>query len=564
MAEGIQAGPTVYWLCEMRGTLSQDVAKAETRMNDLDVSTRRADGALQGFHGITRKNSEEISKMGIGLAATGGAVFLAGQLAGNAGEEFKGLSNVLSTASVGMMAVAGITQTVTPIMRAAAIVIHGSVVASVVDFIKVAPVHVAATNIMNTATLDLAATEGALAAAGYAVSPSLIAAARSMEGAAVSGAAMAETNLFAASSMEIVALAGYNINPSMIAAAEGMTVATGATLGLASAMRVLLAASVIGAVVTGAYLVYEAFNAQSRAAKELDNQIKTLRDDTDALKYVQQIFSDKLQDSNKKANDLKTAMDKYDDAIKNVNRDLERSKDIQNDLTNNSLDLEQALLSQKDAQQELQDAREIGEQDDVTRADLKLRQINQRVKELKEQGTDLTSEQASLMTSEDAVKFEKDKATAGAEYNKVLLDRALLLGQEANAQKRLQTMDLTVKLLEWQKEGYAPPAETLSAMQKVPWMAEALGNISPTVSNPFDIVKAAGHAMTPVFGPGAFAAYAVQTSQYPTSPNPLFRNAGSGGNTYIFQVPDADTARTLARKIAEDNNDQANALLGGG
>jgi hypothetical protein len=518
------AGDTVlgsmYWNLGLRGTLTQDVSSAKSEINGLDAATRKADGTFSIFEGVTSRNAREIRVMGAGVAAIGGALTLAGMEARNAGGDFETLGSMASTAGIAMTVLGGAATSIAQVMKAMAVAMNSELVASIKNFVSVAPAKVAALEADTVATIDATAATVALSEAEIALNPSIVAAASGMEGAATAGKTLAGTNIYATTMTEALAAAGYSVNPSMIAMAEGEKTATAATLGLAASLRILGAATVIGAVVTGVYLLYEGFNASTKAGKELEDEVKRLNDKSDQLRFLQSAVNEQLKIAEQRYDSLTDKVQAYNDLIAEVNSGRSRALEIDDEIARANLAAEGAALDAAEAREALAKAtdksteankmwtkylpkqEEETSENDRKRAEYNARVADQRAREAQELVTALEMEKSRLPTEEQLKALATNQAKAAEDRVRAEEDLLRIKQEEEAIANQIRTYDLAVKLMDWQEKGLAITQDMRNKWSKVPWMQAAMDLIPQDVWRYPDVKGTLGLATSTMAVPG--------------------------------------------------------------
>jgi len=165
--------------------------------------------------------------------------------------------------------------------------------------------------------------------------------------------------------------------PAILKAVAALTAQKAALIALGSA-------TVIGIAITGLYLLYQEMEKATSSSKKLEEaindlgeEVKNLRDVESSLQYQTDRAKDSFDKSTKEVED-------YQDALKEVRKEIEKLEGTEKDLTDLSLDVELAKLDEKDAINEWKEAAVKGEQD-VTRYALNAAVASQRRKKAEEE-----------------------------------------------------------------------------------------------------------------------------------------------------------------------------------
>lgn len=456
MAEGVQLG-SMFWKLGLKGTLTQDVAAAKTQIRGLEGQTNRASGTFGAFEGITKKNTREIKLMGAGVASLGGMLVMAGMSAGQMGEELKGVSQALTITGSAMAAVGMATAAASPIMRAYAIATGSQMVQGL---------RQAVTGLVAQATATTATT----AATGEA---------------AIATGMFSSEMIYAASVEELMTAANWG-NTASLQATEGAAVgATVAVSGLARAMTLLAAASVIGAVIVGAYLLFEAFNIASSGTKNLEKNIKDLGNAADKLKYIQTSLNTQIKKAQTEFDNSADSVKIYDDAITEANEDLKRHAEITDELKNAGSDLKGLDIDKARAAKDYIDAIKSGDPLEIRAAKYRKEQVRDTIDATNAKIAALKKEDEGLYTAKELTQLEKDRAGVLKQHRddeRTLLD---LKKKEEEVSDRIQTKEFQMKLMEWQKAGIGLTQEEYNAFTGAGapgWMRKAITSMPKTVT----------------------------------------------------------------------------------
>jgi hypothetical protein len=484
---GVQLG-SMFWTLGLSGTLQEDVAQAEMTIDDLESSLGRVSEGAEGFSRVSTTSARQVRLLGSGAAAAGNALIIAGSSAREAEGAIGELAGVSVSAGLAFTSIGAVTSATFPIMRAYGILMRTDILSSMRGLVSIAPAQVAANSAVAASTQAVAAAEMELAAASLGLNPSLVSLAASEMAVGTVSTTMAGETIFAASSMEALAAAGYMVNPSMVAAAEGeMAAAAGATY-LAGALRLLTAASVVGLVVVGGYLLYEIFGKVALRAKELESQIKDLNEELEMMRFVQTAMSSTATEASDKYNALRDSLTWYDETIKEAKKNLGELKDTEDDLIDNSLDLEEAYLNRADAINEWRIAAAKGDAEETERAAIAAARAQRRIDELEEKEIELTTgkkkgekeEDKGWATEEGIARLEADRA---AVYQDFVDAQAKMLESKRDEEiitDRIRQKDFQMKLLDWEKSGTRISEEDYATFSKVDWMKAAMDAIPKT------------------------------------------------------------------------------------
>lgn len=319
-----------------------------------------------------------------------------------------------------------------------------------------------------------------------------------------------------------------NVIPSIWAHIAALNAQRAALLALGSA-------TVIGLVVTGLYLLYQEMEKASSGSRELESNLNKLGDELDTLREVQSVY-------NYQASRMSDALDKstdklkdYRDAIRDARDELDRLYDIEKDLTGMSLDVETAILDEKDVIKEWQEAAARGDKD-ILRYGLNAAKAAERRKKAEEEYKKAVEDVAKIPEIKGQEKLLEYKENA-AEKQRVKDQRELneLKLKQEEIDDRINKKEFQMKLIGWQKEGQGLTKEEYAAFtgEGAPaWMKEAIESMPKTIMQGPQFEQAAvysavgaGYGMIPGKG-GALPFYqkAVESLQSKEVINPLFKD----------------------------------------
>lgn len=250
-----------------------------------------------------------------------------------------------------------------------------------------------------------------------------------------------------------------------------------------TALVALGSATGIGLAVTGLYLFYRATEDATSGAKALERQIKSLNSELDSLKYVQVSQNLVIEKAEEEYSNLADAVKIYDSAIADAARDIERMKEIEEDLLGLSLDLEEAKLDEADAIREWQKAAALGDAEDERRAGIAAGRARLKVQGIEDRIKAEQEEAKGLYTPEEKKGLEDDRTKVLNEQNRLQQELNEKKKQEEEIGDRIREKDFQVKLLEWSKAGKSLTQEEYAAFTGAgapDWMKRAVEGIPKT------------------------------------------------------------------------------------
>jgi hypothetical protein len=259
--------------------------------------------------------------------------------------------------------------------------------------------------------------------------------------------------------------------------------ATAAIWAEHAALVALGATTGIGLAIAGLYLFYRATEDATSGTKALEKQIKNLNSELDSLKYVQTSMNEQLRGSQNEYDRLADAVKIYDEAISDATRDIERMKEIEEDLLGLSLDLEEAKLDEADAIAEWQKAAALGDAEDERRAGIAAGRARLRVQDIEDRIKAEQEEAKGLYTPEEKKGLEDDRTKVLNEQNRLQQELNEKKKQEEEIGDRIREKDFQMKLLEWSKAGKPLTQEEYTAFtgEEAPeWMKRAIEGIPKT------------------------------------------------------------------------------------
>jgi hypothetical protein len=266
-----------FWRLGVKSTVKEDLAGAKEEVNSFDGSVTGTSDSLMVMDAITKQNTRDIRQMSSGIAIAGGLLLGLSASANQAGIGLGGITSVAAGAGMSLMMIGTTVSSITPIMKAYA-TFQGS---ELVNGIKAA---VAAQTVQTAVTINAASANAALAASGYAVSPSIV------------------------------------------AMAEAETVATAATVGLSGALTLLTVATGVGLFLGAIVIAYQMFTYSEKVAKQAtEEQTKALKDQKIAI------------------DDIKSSLTTYNSLIDEYNNKELTASELKNAHTSAVLTLQSAI-----------------------------------------------------------------------------------------------------------------------------------------------------------------------------------------------------------------------------
>ncbi len=296
----------------------------------------------------------------------------------------------------------------------------------------------------------------------------------------------------------------------------GCRVAISALWATNAALVALGAATVIGAVVVGMYLLYTHFSNAARAAENLKKQVNDLTTQEDFLRVGLAGVNQELKDHEELFNNIQGSVSKYQGALDQVNQRLERSKTINDDITQAEFEYQDALKNRKTAKH-----------DDRAEADFIVKKAKEKVDSLIDEKKNLGDITKLEELRLDFVR-KQDESVKSAYNEQVKINK--LKEEQKEYDKQIRIMELAGKLLDWSSKGLVPSTEMWDILKRNPEMAAArkLANIE----------KVSGYEQVPEpkgllkFYPGFSQARTITNLLAPeleigkyTKENPLYKNA---------------------------------------
>lgn len=190
---------------------------------------------------------------------------------------------------------------------------------------------------------------------------------------------------------------------ALIDVAIAATTATGA-------LTLLAGATVIGAVIVAAYLLYQEFERAASGARTLEREISQLSRTIEDSDTILGIYKEQFTDAEKEVKGYESALKSLDDKIKDVNKDLERSIEVEDELRHIGLDLNDIDLERKEAKRDLGEAaKKTDDPFAVKEVRNRIARIDERERDLRKREADLTKEKATLSTPSDLTTLQKER-----------------------------------------------------------------------------------------------------------------------------------------------------------
>jgi hypothetical protein len=313
-----------------------------------------------------------------------------------------------------------------------------------------------------------------------------------------------------------------------------------------AALTALGAATVIGAALVGLYLIYQAFNKAKEGARDLEKEIKDLSNISKDLGYRTSVITEELKTASGEYDIAADAVKGYENRLKDLRAELDKSKEATEDLIDVNLALEGLYLDQKDLAEELIEAYRNGDTSDIERIKYRQKVNKESIRDAenrKKADEDLIKKTSTI---EDTI-TETERAQRAWLEEKIALENEVnaLKKEELDANREIAKINLTSSLLELQKAGGSLTQESYDIMNRIPWMRDVLSGMPKTVQPGIDLLETVHKAFpeTGGFLPGAAAAYINRSPET----NPLFK-----GITININGTVTDKSYTLDSKTLAD------------
>lgn len=316
------------------------------------------------------------------------------------------------------------------------------------------------------------------------------------------------------------------LSGELVRGLQAVAVAAATTTG---ALTLLASATVIGAVIVGALLLYQEFQKAASGARELEREIGRLSDRLEDLKYIQEANNIKFEQARSDTKQYEDSLRDLDDQIKDVIRSQEKRLDIEDQLRHVSLERGDLEIEKQELKRDRAEAAASGDP-------VAMKRIRQREKWIEEQERDLNTRETGLKTQQAAI--PSDAELQALQAQKAPLEQALTDAQKrediAASNKKAADDEAKAKELETQiltkgtKEGKSLTNEQIIA-GKGTYQEKVYAGLPRTVLKEPDILSvfATGTAMVGPQGVGMstaaqYAAIGGLSSRTETAP--WFRN----------------------------------------
>jgi len=358
-----------FWRLGVRSTVREDVAGAKSEIAGLEVAGQKTADSINILDAATGKNIKGLRTFGSVASMTGGSLMMLSMTMKDADGNISQTGKMFQAAGMTLTTFGMVANTLGPIIRAIGFA-HTAIIPAIQGATAAKAASVAADQAMVASQTELTAVKTASAGITGALENAeaeasavtlLNASAAQVEVNALREQTVAKLTVTGATIAETVVTGGATtataVNTTGKVIATGATLAlAGATITLAGAMTALAAATVIGAVIVAAYLLYTAWDKAQQGARELEKQLKSLSDEMSILGQVQKtqsyetgIFEDALKG-------MKDEADKTADKIKDLTDEIDNYKDAVEDASNVELDIKSAELDLKKYPAELRAA----------------------------------------------------------------------------------------------------------------------------------------------------------------------------------------------------------------